>query len=299
MMLTYLEKGDLVFQTDPLGPGLPRQFFSKDYGRTWPERRPLQPAANGGIDGHHPDITGFFGAEGNAWVDRGEQGLRIAMIGYNYDKSARWPRDPANGILRWSKDGGRTWAGETIQPAWRFEEKHGGKTFVRGVSEGSLVRAKNGWLVAALRTDIPARFLDGAHNDNLEGTGVSISKDDGKTWGPIQMLFEAGRHHAHLLRLADGRLVMTLIVRANVQGGKLASYRRGVDALVSKDNGQTWDLGRRYVLDEYNYYDGDKWFSGECGHLSSLALDDGTILTCYGNYLAKGISLVRWRPAKE
>ena len=66
--------------------------------------------------------------------------------------------------------------------------------------------------------------------------------------------------------------------------------------MVSHDNGLTWDTSRKYVLDEYEYYNGVQWFSGECGHLSSTPLDDGTLLTCYGNYLAKGACLIRWRP---
>ena len=52
-------------------------------------------------------------------------------------------------------------------------------------------------------------YFDGPHDDSLEGTAVSISRDDGKTWSEMQFLFEAGRHHANLQRLPNGDLVCT------------------------------------------------------------------------------------------
>src|SRR5258708_32607906 len=102
---------------------------------------------------------------------------------------------------------------------------------------------------------MPPRYLGQPNNDSLERPGVSISKDDGATWSPIQFLYDAGRHHAHLLRMPDGHLVMTLIVRADVRDGRLASYRRGCEAVVSHDHGLTWGLGRTYILDEDEFYD--------------------------------------------
>jgi hypothetical protein len=90
---------------------------------------------------------------------------------------------------------------------------------------------------------------------------------------------------------------MTLIVRTDVQDGRLASYRRGCEAVISHDNGLTWGLGRKYILDEFEFTDGVKWSRGECGHLSTVLLGDGALLTCYGNYLLKGACLIRWRPA--
>jgi len=179
---------------------------------------------------------------------------------------------------------------------WRWQETYEGKTYTRGVSEGSLVRAANGWLVAALRTDMPVRYLDQPNDDSLEGTGVSVSEDNGKTWTPIKLLFDAGRHHAHLLAMPNGDIVMTVTVRDDVRDGKLASYRRGCEAIVSHDNGLTWDLDHRYVLDEFEFYDAEKWYDGECGHLYSTLLDDGSVLTVHNNYLTMGMTLIKWRP---
>jgi len=277
------------------GPNLTAYFgggrrFSHDYGRTWTELVPNPPASDGG----------FFGTEGNPLVDRDEQGMvtRMAEVGWNWSAAGQnaYPQEPEDHFLRWSYDGGRTWTDETQPQAWRWTDIYKGKSYLRGVSEGSLVRAQNGWLIAALRSDMPARYLDQPHNDSVEGIGVSISKDNGKTWSPIKIIFEAGRHHPNLLLMPSGDIVMTMTVRVDVRGGKLATYRRGCDAVISHDNGLSWDLAHRYVLDEYEYYDGKQWYNGECGHLYSTLLDDGSILTIHSNYLTKGISLIRWRP---
>jgi hypothetical protein len=287
MALTYLGNGQLLFQTDLEKTVM--QHFSRDYGRTWPEHQPLQTT----LDGQS------FGVEGNFLVERDQHGLatRIGALGWCYRKGHKWPLDPATGILRWSTDGGRSWTNEVAPDVWLWDDEYQGRKYRRGVSEGSLIRAANGSLVAALRTDIPAQYLAYKNQDSLEGTAVSISKDDGRTWSPLRFLYRSGRHHAHLLRLAGGALVMTLIVRDDIQDGKLASYRRGCEAVLSRDHGQTWDLGHKYVLDEFEFLDGINWYNGETGHLSSALLPDGRILTAYGKYVSKGANLIRWKPA--
>lgn len=291
MMLTKLGSGKLVFQIDYPAPAI--QYFSHDYGRTWTDRQPLQPATSGTWQ----KVKGHFPVEGNALVevDAAGKATRIAQIGYNLDEGAKYPQDPTNGILRWSTDGGRSWTNETRPREWRWKDTYQGKTYDRGVSEGSLVRAKNGWLVAALRTDMPARFIE-FHNDNMEGTGISISKDDGKSWSPVKTLFVAGRMHAHLLRMPDGSLVMTYIMRHDIENQRLASYRRGCGAVVSRDNGLSWDVSRQFLLDDFEFADATR-YALACGHLYSALLSDGSILTCYGNYPSKGAGLIRWKPA--
>jgi hypothetical protein len=177
-----------------------------------------------------------------------------------------------------------------------WEDTFEGKTHVRGTNEGGLVRAANGWLVAGLRTDMRPMYYDlPFRDDSLEGTVVSISKDDGRTWSPVRPVFEPGRHHANLLRLPDDRLVMTVIRRVDIRSGRLAGYRRGCDAVVSDDHGLTWDVDRLYILDDFAYLHGENWVHGRCGHLYSIPLGDGTVLTGYGNYITGGI-LIHWKP---
>jgi hypothetical protein len=299
VLLTYLGKGNLTFQTDVVAnPTM--QYFSKDYGKTWTERQRLQPSANKGTQSDGKSQPGYWGAEGNNLVDRDAKGVatRIAQVGWNFDPGSTFPTAPSNSYIRWSADGGRTWSRQSRPAAWRFEREYEGKQYPRSVGEGSLVRAANGWLVAALRTDMHPRYFreDG---DNLMGTGVSVSKDDGATWSPVKVLFESGRMHAHLLRLANGDLVMTVIVRIDMgDDGRLASYRRGCEALISRDNGLTWDRSRKYVLDDFESpgFLG-KWTNGPCGHLCTALLNDGSLLTGYTNYRDKAVCLIRWRPA--
>lgn len=291
VMLTDVGKGALFFQTDLTNPI--RQFFSYDYGRTWPESKILQPPV---MPGSFGGVEGFFGGEGNAVVERGSDGVvkRIGVIGFTYKKGTKFPADPAIGMIRWSSDRGHSWSKEVTPPEWLWKESYQGKTYTRGISEGSLVRAANRWLVAALRTDMPYQFVE-LHNDNLEGIAISISKDNGVTWSPLNTLYQGGRMHANLLRMPDGRLVMTYIVRQDYEGIRRVSYRRGCEAIVSRDHGVTWNRAEKYVLDEFEYSDGSP-LSLACGHLSSTLLSDGNILTTYGNYLAKAAVVIRWKP---
>jgi len=161
-------------------------------------------------------------------------------------------------------------------------------------NEGSLVRAANGWLVAALRITRPLQFRNDQGTDNLNGMGVSVSRDDGVHWSPVQTLYRAGRMHSHLIVLPGGEIVLTYIERQDIENGHLVSYRRGAGAVVSYDNGLTWDMAHRFLLGDFEFAD-ETPYALACGHQWSALLDDGHILTVFGHYPSRGACLVKWK----
>ena len=284
LSLTVLGEGRLMFAVQHEHAEDTGRYFSCDYGRTWPERIELPRIANG---------TPIF-TEGSYLVDRDEAGGAQRIAGFGI-MAPRPPdsRGPFLGGLHWSEDGGRTWSEPLLPPQWQREESYDGKTHLRGAGEGALVRAANGWIVAALRTDMHPRYFPSIE-DNYSGTGVSISEDDGATWSPVRIIHEAGRHHAHLLRLPDGTLVLTYVQRLDLDEGRLVTYRRGCGVLLSRDHGLTWDLDHELLINSFDHADGTP-VGYSVGHSYSTLLDDGAILSCYGCLRTKGMGLVKWR----
>jgi hypothetical protein len=262
------------------------QCSSDDYGATWATR--VVPGISWG---------GAFYQWGDWLVDRDRRGrpVRIVEPGYAAGPDGKG----CKAILRLSTDGGLTWPEEILPPAWNRQ-----RAFT--VSEVTLCRAVNGTMVAACRC---GRKEFAGMVDFYSGLGISLSKDDGRTWSKMQFLYDYGRHHASLAVLRDGTIVLAYVVRL----GTLDKARRvldaegypqwGVEAIVSHDHGETWDTARRYVL--------ARW-SGMAGvqDTSTVLLPDGSLLTAFGGG-ARGepdpvisgppidIGLVRWRPENE
>ena len=94
---------------------------------------------------------------------------------------------------------------------------------------------------------------------------------------------------------------MTMIVREDIQfGDGLASEQRGEDALISHDNGLTWNLDHRITIDSFNHdtpTPSQQLAPGVCGHIATTVLKDGTVLTAYGNYLDSCAVMTKWNPA--
>jgi hypothetical protein len=257
--LTYLGGGNVILLDND------RHWFSGDYGQTW-ESLPSPPAANG--------LTW------NEWdpplVDRDSQGRVTRLMSFSGDNRPKG-EEHWLAFLRFSDDGGRTWYGERKAPE------------LCASSEVGFCRAANGDIVAACRTDAPDRFKDKI--DHYEGLGVSVSKDNGQTWSAMNRLYEWGRHHPCLVLTPNGDLVMTYVVRKGYVNTPDDFPQFGIEAVVSKDNGQTWDLDHRYVLhtwasnrkafpDEKQPVPQGWWASSQA--TSSLLLPDGSILTAFG-----------------
>jgi len=95
------------------------------------------------------------------------------------------------------------------------------------------------------------------------------SGDGGRTWTPAHPL---GVHGSppHVLRHSSGALVC-------VYGRREVPY--GQRAMISRDDGQTWDMD--YILRD----DGP---DGDLGYPASVELDDGSLCTVYYQKLAAG-----------
>lgn len=257
---------------------------SRDGGRTWAERTEEAPS---------PLLGRVMASEGSPAVLRADGGQALYEIVCD---STGHPVAPSTAyIRRYAEDGG--FVDFPAPEAWKWSASAGGKTYARAVDEGSLAYARDGSLVAALRTNMLPTYFAGVHDDSLEGLAISRLSPDGRDASPLRVLYTAGRHHAHLLALPDQELLLTNILRTDVRGGKLASFRRGCEAIVSTDGGHTFDPQRKYVLDWYNYlHDGHDWVSGMCGHCAS-ALVGSRVLTVYGNYVNRGATMIFWEIA--
>ena len=279
--LTYLGNGRLILNPDP---GSTR-WFSSDYGQTWDARGPMPLASDGqNLNPWDPLLVDTDSA-GNV--------VRLAETRWKPTGIAWGSTDGiySQAYIWFSTDLGQSWTAEIKVPQWL------------GVNEAPLVRAANGDIVAACRTDSPKRF---AHLklDHYSGLGVSISSDNGLTWSGLNMLYDWGRHNASMVVLPGGDIVMSYVVRLGYTDAPDGFPRFGIEAVTSRDNGKTWDLDHRYLLCVWKgKIKGSLDWYGACQSTSTVLLPDGEILTAFGTGARNPepkvynmeIGLVKWR----
>lgn len=173
-----------------------------------------------------------------------------------------------------------------------------------GVNEVDLFQAANGDWLAACRTDYPKCFA--RHGlDHFGGPAVSISKDRGASWSKLEALYEWGRHHPSMALLPIGVIVMSYVVRLGYPATFEGFPQFGIEAVVSRDNGQTWDKDHRYILATWvgNITGANAWFCS-AQSTSTVRLPAGTLLTAFGTGFRNAanakvckmdVALVRWR----
>ena len=169
-----------------------------------------------------------------------------------------------------SKDSGKTWQFSEGIVDWDYP----------GFGEVSAIRLKNGHYLAALRRQIP-----GTKHEGFEDTVLTESRDAGKHWSRPRKMTANAEVHVYLTELRDGRLLATY-----------SNYHLpwGSFAIVSKDNGKTWDLDHPIQLSlSADFY---------VGWPVTLQLSDSSLITAcavtthYGERtLRVTCEVVRWR----
>ena len=216
---------------------------SDDGGKNWSKKTPFPKLGDGRTTYHKGSVlvengvvTAVFTASGEP---RGPTGWR------------------AYSLLRRSRDGGRTWnEGIWLPPQWQ-------------TSEGAITRAADGALVVALRTAQPPDYP--SFSDHWRRLTTARSLDDGQTWTDHQVHFKYGKVHSDLIRLKDGRILLTYAARMGELDGQMY---HGIEAVVSRDHGRTWDWDKRFIL--------FRWAMHQTMHSPcSLQLKDGRILTLF------------------
>jgi hypothetical protein len=115
--------------------------------------------------------------------------------------------------------------------------------------------------VLRLRAD---RWLAAARTARDGHLELFASADEGRTWKEAAPLTLPSQHPGHLLRLADGRILLTYGIRE--------PNHQGIGARVSDDEGRTWKAPTRLVELE-GTTDG--------GYPATVQLPDRTLVTAY------------------
>ena len=281
--LAYLGNGKCIFYGGrALAVNKPVRWFSTDYGQTWGDPVPL--ALSSDKKSWHiwdPPLVDRHPKTGEI--------TRLAETGYTQTGKN------SQASIRFSTDEGQNWSEPIKVPQWH------------GVNEVCLCRAANGNLLAACRTEIPERLVDKTL-DHYEGLGVSISKDDGRTWSTVEKLYDYGRHHPSMVLMPNEDVAMTYVVRLGSADDPHGVPQFGIEAVFSHDHGLSWDLDHRYLLHVWsgkrkgkNYW----WPSSQA--TSSTLLPDGSLLTTFGTgyriqagekspQAPRDVGLIKWRP---
>jgi len=201
---------------------------SADGGRTWNVDRDAMPAPP------DPDMCPLI-PFGDVLV--GGDGALYASAYAGYRKRGGGLERRYSNFFLCGADDGR---------AWTVRSKIG----EGGYNETAILHLGEGKWLAAART---------------RGASVDLfrSDDEGATWRRDQPLTLPGQHPAHVLRLADERLLLVY--------GMRCPQHHGVAARMSEDEGNTWS--RPTMLTQYPDRDG--------GYPASVQVPDGNIVTAF------------------
>jgi len=176
-------------------------------------------------------------------IERGDDGL-LRVAAYSFGRGIPGPREDPGYVVT-SSDDGYTWEIESIIDQL-------------AVNETDLLYAGNyRWLAAA-------RNLDHLNGKGAHSIDLYISDDNAQTWRRESQPTLPDQHPGDLLKLTDGRILLTY--------GDRRGPDYGINATISTDSGLTWSP-------EFRLASGLS--SRDSGYPSSVQLADGTIVTAY------------------
>lgn len=239
---------------------------SSDSGKTWTHTElPFPPEA--------PFMVPFGD------MIRGSDGtLTAAFYGKTKEDIAdtKKRRDDTRMLFGTSTDDGKTWSNIRPIKLNRVE----GQDFEPVINEPAMLALDDKhWLVAT-------RGSRGGDPKVGKSVQLYATDDGGANWTFGDTLSEPSQYPSHMMRMADGRLLLAY--------GSRTKKLRGVRYRISNDQGKTWSPAKTLV-DHGQVVDIDS------GYPASVQLKDGTIVTAY--YVGtKGtpqwgyqMEVVRWR----
>lgn len=207
------------------------------------------------------------------------------------------------GRLAWlwrSTDGGRTWdksRGQVTLGTYQGRPYHNWDGFF---SEDFSYLTVAGKLLHFLRCGPPSPMYpmnDGravpSGDDGIDRMLRCESSDGGASWSDLADHGDYGVHYPRVLRLGDGRLLLTFTQRS-------VTHPIGLQAVLSHDDGATWDFANDRIVIEAR----TPWGQPQGGGFgNTIELADGLLVSCYTYRAADGktyLEVVRWRlPAKS
>ena len=291
--LTCLSDGTLLMpchflsndSVNKAGHTYSKVFRSVDQGKTWTETR-IGPKGFPARAATMNDWTAF------EIPDPKRPGKKVTCLGISVSHGGKQAPDYVS--LWRSRDSGKTWD-KSLKPDTQ------GWTDIDGFFCQSVTYAgERNRLLHVVRVDrggphwkLPVRPGETlAKSDNADRMMLWLSTDRGHSWHKQK---EGGRFgiygemYPRFLKLADGRLLLNFTVRS----GSTDGYPLGVRAIISDNDGETWDFRHdRMVIS----YENEGASGGGFGNTVQNA--DGSLVSCY-SYRGKDgkthVEAVRWQ----
>ncbi len=248
-LLKCLQDGTVLLHTGAL-------YRSTDSGVTWQQIECEETGPIRSIIEQPDGSLLMFGCEGSWYA--GFEAPPYTLLG----SVPHWYREGSQGSV-------------AIRSAWRLRSTDGGQTWPERediISDNVYISGTTDWpslqpfFREACVLQLSASHLLAAtrRSDPAEHVVLVESEDAGMTWSEPRDFLAPGEIHGHLLALSDGRLLCTYARH---------QLPRGIFAVLSDDQGKTWDTDHPVQL-AHTLADFFGW-------PTSVQMPDGTILTSY------------------